>query len=240
MNKLILIAISFLFSTSSFALKFSNQFVEFELPNMKWTCALEGAEWVCQSNDDQKKRDAIIVLAAKLKGEQDSLDKYQEYLTKPRSFTSPNGKNVTSQPRSTRVREINAHPWVDSLHLDSEIPGFYTRYLATIKQDIGVLVTYSVNQNKYKEYTAEFDALVSSLKVFRKAGGFNTNTAQNIFNQAAPPGSFTAQNIFPDQPSAPAEKKPAKKAQEDDDLMLYVFIGGAALIGFYFMKKRRR
>ncbi len=227
-------------STQSFAMKFSNQFVEFELPNMKWNCALEGAEWVCQSNDEQKKRDAIIVLAAKLKGEQDSLDKYQEYLTKPRSFAAPNGKNVTSQPRSTRVRELNAHPWVDSLHLDSEIPGFYTRYLATIKQDIGVLVTYSVNQNKYKEYTAEFEALVSSLKVFRKAGGFNTNTAQNIFNQAAPPGSFTAQNIFPDQPQpAAVEKKPAKK-QDDDDTMLYGVIGGGALIAFYFMRKRRR
>ena len=231
----------FLLSTqTSWALKFSNQFVEFELPNVKWNCALEGAEWVCQSNDEHKKRDAIIVLAAKLKGDQDSLDKYQEYLTKARSFIAPNGKSMTSQPRSTRVREINAHPWVDSLHLESEIAGFYTRYLATIKQDIGVLVTYSVNQAKYKDYTAEFDGLVASLKVFRKAGGFNTNTAQNIFNQAQTPSSFTAQNIFPDQPTQAQPEKKAKKKTDDDDTMLYAFVLGAAVIGYLMWKRKQR
>ena len=52
---------------------FANQFIEFELPPM-WQCNLEGAEWVCQSGDDAKKRDAIIVLAAKLKGEQEQVE----------------------------------------------------------------------------------------------------------------------------------------------------------------------
>ncbi len=53
-----------LFSTPSYAAKFANQFAEFELPP-QWQCSLEGAEWVCQSTNEAKKRDAIIVLAAK-------------------------------------------------------------------------------------------------------------------------------------------------------------------------------
>lgn len=225
-----------LLASTAHAGKFANQFVEFELPNTKWSCALEGAEWVCQSGEDAKKRDAIIVFAAKLKGDQDSLDKYQEYLNKPRAFTAPGNKPLTSQPKYTKVSEINSQPWVDSLHLESEISGFYTRYLATVKQDIGVLVTYSINKNKYQDYLNDFETMVKSLKVFRKAGGVNTDTSKSIFNQAQLPGSFTAQNVFPDQ-AAPAEAKKEKK-KESDDTMLYLIIGAAA-VGFFIWKKKK-
>lgn len=221
------------------ALKFANQFVEFELPSAKWNCALEGAEWVCQSTDDQRKRDAIVVLAAKLKGDQDTLDKYQEYLTKPRTFSGPTGQPVASKPKYARVSQVNGHPWVDSLHLESEIPGFFTRYLGTVKEDIGVLVTYSINKNKYQEYLTQFDDMVKSLKVFRKKGGINTGVAQNIFDQAKLPGSFTAQSAFPEQEQAPAEPaKTAKPKGEDDNMMLLLLVG-AAVVGFLIWKKKR-
>lgn len=230
---------SIFLSHSSFALKFSNQFVEFELPNNKWSCNLEGAEWVCQSGDEQNKKDAIVVLAAKLKGDQDSLEKYQEYLNKPRVFSSPAGQSVTSQPKYAKVLQVNDQAWVDSIHLESEIPGFYTRYLATVKQDIGVLVTYSINKTKYQDYLSQFEEMVKSLKVFRKAGGVNTNTAQSLFNQAQLPGSFTAQNVFPDA-EAPSDKASAKQKKSDDDPMtLILIIAGAAGV-FIYLKKRKK
>ena len=50
-------------SPEAHAAKFANQFAEFELPP-NWQCTLEGAEWVCQSTNESRKRDAIIVLAA--------------------------------------------------------------------------------------------------------------------------------------------------------------------------------
>ena len=37
---------------------------------------------------------------------------------------------------------INDHPWLDGLHLNSEIPGYYTRYLATIKDQLAILVLW--------------------------------------------------------------------------------------------------
>ena len=220
------------------AMKFSNQFVEFELP-FKWQCALESAEWVCQSVDDQKKRDAIIVLAAKIKGEQDSLDKYQEYLNQARVFATAANKNVTSQPRYTKVAQINGHPWVDSLHLESEIPNFYTRYLATVKQDIGVLVTYSINKTKYQEYLPQFEDMVKSMKVFRKAGGVNMASQNSLFGQAQLPSHFTANAVFPDG-AKPADSKPATTVPKgDDDNLMLVLIAGAAIVGFIIWKKKK-
>ncbi|NDD93150.1 hypothetical protein EBZ37_13860, partial [bacterium] len=146
-------AASLLVSVPSQAALFANQFVEFELPP-RWQCNLEGAEWVCQSTDETRKRDAIIVLAAKLKGDQDSIDQYLNHLKSSKVYQSVQGRTVKSDPKYAKNVTIGGHPWVDSLHLESELPGFYTRYLATVKSDIGILVTFSINKEKYNQYQA--------------------------------------------------------------------------------------
>src|SRR5699024_3341102 len=138
-----------------------------------------------------KKRDAIIVLAAKMKGDQDSLDQYLTYLKAAKTFTSVVGKAVKSDPKWAKTVNLSGQPWVDALHMESEIPGFYTRYLATIKQDIGVLVTYSVSKAKYSQYQNDFDNMIKTLKVFRKAGGINVAPASgNLFQNAQIPTSM--------------------------------------------------
>src|SRR6478672_2022415 len=178
----------------SFAAKFANQFTEFELPP-QWNCSLEGAEWVCQSTNESKKRDAIIVLAAKLKGDQDSLDQYLTYLKAAKTFTSVQGKPVKSDPKYAKTVNLNGQAWVDALHLESEIPGFYTRYLATVKQDIGVLVTYSINKTKYQQYLEDFDNMVKTLKVFRKPGAVNAAPQNSdIFKNAQIPPAMVGEN----------------------------------------------
>src|SRR3954465_4508833 len=114
-------------STQAYAAKFANQFIEFELPP-QWQCNLEGAEWVCQNTNEAKKKDAIIVLAAKLKGDQDSLDQYLTYLKSPKTHTSVPGKTVKSEVRYAKTMSLQGQVWVDALHMESEIPGFLTRY----------------------------------------------------------------------------------------------------------------
>lgn len=227
----------FLPATGAFAAKFANQFVEFELPP-QWQCTLEGAEWICQSADPAKKKDAIIVLAAKLRGDQDSLDQYLAYLKASKVYTSADGKPVKSEVKYAKTAEVNAQAWVDALHLESELPGFYTRYLATVKQDIGVLVTYSINKNKYQQYLKDFDALVNTLRVFRRAGGINAGPqGGNLFQQAQiPAGSVSDNSVFAvtgaGEGSAPAAKK-------NDDLVLYLVIG-AGIVGFIILRRRKR
>ena len=91
------------------AAKFANQFVEFELPP-QWQCNLEGAEWVCQSTVEAKKKDAIIVLAAKLKGEQDSLDQYLTYLKNPKIYTTVQGKPMKSEVKYAKtIAQVRVH-----------------------------------------------------------------------------------------------------------------------------------
>ena len=162
-----------LFATSSEAKIFSNQFIEFQLPD-KWECQLDGTEWVCQSTDEQKKRDAIIVLAAKIKkAGMDEIPIYKAHLEKPQTYTSLSGEQIVSEPRYVKEVDISGKPWVDSLHLQSEIPDFYTRYLATVEADLGILVTFSVRKDKYEEYAPDIENMVKSLRAFRKPGALN-------------------------------------------------------------------
>jgi hypothetical protein len=154
------------------AARFTSQYCEFELP-MGWNCALEGTEWVCQSENQDRQREAIIILAAKIRGDQDSLDHYQNHLRQTKTFMLPGGRTQVSEPKYARVWEStnDKHPWVDALHLASEVPGFFTRYLATTKEDLGIAVTFSVAQDHYDSYQDVFQAVIDSLRVFRRRAG---------------------------------------------------------------------
>ncbi len=235
---LLLATLLLVFSTPSWAAKFANQFTEFELPP-QWQCNLEGAEWVCQNTNEAKKRDAIIVLAAKLKGDQDSLDQYKTYLTSPKTYTSIQGKTVTSAAKYAKMMDINGTVWVDSLHLDSEIPGFYTRYLATVKSDIGVLVTYSINQKKYQEYLQDFENLVKTLKVFRRPGGINVAPAEKNLLQNPIPPNIQQDTVFQPPAAGGADSVARAKTSDGDDLYLYLIGGAVALIAFLMWRRRR-
>ncbi len=220
----------------AWAAKFANQFVEFELPP-QWACNLEGAEWVCQNTNEAKKREAVIILAAKLRGEQDTLDQYQAFLKNPKTYTSVQNKSVTSEVKYAKLADVNSQSWVDALHLDSEIPGFYTRYLATIKMDIGVLVTYSINSAKYQDYLQDFETMVRTLRVFRKGTGINSGPQGNLFDIKIPQG-MSEGTVFPPAPTEEAgAKRPKQKS--DDDLMLYGAIAVAA-VAFLIWRRRRR
>jgi hypothetical protein len=230
------------FSSQAHAAKFANQFIEFELPP-QWQCSLEGAEWVCQNTNESKKKDAIIVLAAKLKGDQDSLDQYLTFLQASKSFNSVQGKPVKSDPKYAKTINLNSQPWVDALHLESEIPGFYTRYLATIKQDIGVLVTYSINKTKYQQYLGDFDNMVKTLKVFRKSGGINVAPqAGNLFQNTQIPTSVGSDSVFPGQVQGGAPEinnaptQPKTKLPLPLPVLVLIAIGAVVL---FFLKRKQ-
>lgn len=225
------------------AAQFSNQFTQFELPP-GWGCVLEVAEWVCQNQDEGKKKEAIIVLAAKLKGDQDSLDQYLSYLKATKTYTSISGKPMKSEPKYAKTVNLNGQPWVDALHMESEIPGFYTRYLATVKDDIGVLITYSIAKAKYQEYLPDFENMVRTLKVFRKQGGINTAPAgTNLMNPQIPqhvsdgtifPGVAPVNPMGADDGARPAQPK------KSDDFTLYIVIGAAAALLLILKKAKKK
>lgn len=237
LKTLFLSLILLLLASALHAKTFSSQFTEFELPT-GWDCALEGNEWVCQSDDKDRKKEAIIILAAKYRGEQDSLDNYQAYLKQPKTFTLPGGKTQISEAKTTTIKTINGQQWVDALHLASEVPGFYTRYLATVKDNLGIAVTFSVAKDHYDSYQEIFEKVVATLKVFnQKSGGdkWKEKKAEGDLTEGSTIVGDTTQNI---------DISKQKKGGNGDDgagagsIILIVLIAAAAFIVIKMKKKK--
>ena len=60
---------------------------------------------------------------------------------------------------------IQKHKWLDGMHLGSEIPHYYTRYMATLKGNIAMVVTFSAHKLFYTKYSSEFFRAIKSLRV---------------------------------------------------------------------------
>lgn len=229
-----------LLSTSVWSKRFANQFLEFDMPNT-WECVLEGAEWVCQSTNTARKKEAIIIFAAKNRGPKDNIEEYQAYLKKAKNFMLPGGQSLVSEPKYANAVDVNGQRWIDSLHMASEIPGFYTRYMATVKEDLGVVVTFSVSRDSYSTYKTVFDKIIASIRVFRQA---SKNVKVNL-NQGSGYNSGN-ESIFVPEDGAdlmPSTGKKNKKAKNKDlgefDTSLILIVLGVAVALFFILRRKK-
>lgn len=164
MTKSMPLLLLLVFSFSVEAKRFRNAYVSFELP-VNWDCKLEGAEWVCENNYTKKVREAIIILTAKEVGPADTLAAYTAHLQTPRMVPSKDGTPQKSQVLHVKQRLIAGQLWADGMHLGSEVGPYFSRYLATIKERIAILVTFSAHKEHYTKYSQDFLKAIESLRV---------------------------------------------------------------------------
>ncbi|MBY0555104.1 hypothetical protein K2P97_11290 [bacterium] len=144
---------------------FKNAYISFEMQD-NWSCKLEQTEWVCRADDPIEAKEAVIVLTAKEKGPSDEFNIYEDHMNNSVQSVSKSGVTLTSTVKYKAVTlKINDHPWLDGLHSDSEIQNYYTRYLATVKENIGLLVTFSAHNRFYAKHSPNFDKTIQSLKI---------------------------------------------------------------------------
>lgn len=231
---LLFTAVIFLYSPLSQAKLFRNAYVSFELPP-NWNCNLEGTEWVCISQFSQKAKEAIIILTAKEVGPTDTFAAYMAHLKAPRTLPGPNGKPVNSKVYQVTQRQISDHPWIDGMHLGSEVTSYYTRYLATIKERIAILVTFSAHQTHYTKYSNDFLKAIQSLKVV---------ASKDLLNNRAGTLQRGANETFGNSPDAILPTSGPDEFPEEDSSL---FSGNtlnylgllliAAALGIYFYLK---
>lgn len=161
---LILMTIAILLSNPTNAKIFRNTYVSFNLPE-KWDCVLEQTEWVCRPVSPALAPKAIIVLTAKEVGPSDSLQLYYQHLRSPQMIASKSGKPIQSQIYKVEQVNIANQTWIDGMHLSSEVPNYFTRYLATTKSRIAILVTFSAHKLYYSQFSNDFFNAIKSLRV---------------------------------------------------------------------------
>jgi hypothetical protein len=128
-----------------------------------WSCDQEGSTYVCSPGA----RDAEGVFAMKRRGSMDGLAQYRDHLSKPKTWTDPNGASHTSRVSSLEIVRLAGRAWISSLHYESEVPGFYTLYLGTVTTDAGIMVTFSARRDTYEKRKPELEDMVDSLMVYQ-------------------------------------------------------------------------
>lgn len=220
----------------SLAEVFRNAYVSFELPS-RWKCVLEETEWVCRSQFAGKDKEAIIILTAKEVGPNDSLQEYNDFLKKPRTLMTRTGSQVTSKVFHNKYLNIGGQNWVSGFHLGSEIPSYYTRYLATVKDRIAILVTFSAHQTAFTRYGTDFNKAIESLKVVADRKLFDKS------NLAGQGGAGTGTLGHASQPDGLFENSPepgiggANQSSKDSKSHLFIGFGILLAIGAYFYWK---
>lgn len=163
-NSQILFLITLLLATIVQAKVFRNAYIAFEMPD-DWNCTLEQTEWVCRSNKEPDSKEAIIILTAKEVGPTDSFPLYESHLNNPIAAGGPSQANQSKLVYKAKKVPINNHDWLDGLHESSEVANYYTRYLATIKNRIAVLVTFSAHKKFYTKYSTMFHKAIMSMNI---------------------------------------------------------------------------
>lgn len=214
---------------------FSNSYVSFELPD-GWDCALEQTSWVCQHKTNAvKAKQAVIILTAKEVGPSDNLAAYKTYLNTPKATPSSSGQMITSVIRKNADEVvIDNQKWVDAIHQSSEIPNFITRYLATVKEQIAIAVTFSAHGKHYAEYSNDFMAAIRSLHVLN---------VKNLIGHEEMNGS-TGTILAPDfnDPNDGGEGSggpPASASGTNVEMILGIVIFAIA-IGLYLVMKNKK
>ncbi len=164
MIRLILFLSFFVFTAITQGRTFKNAYISFEMLD-NWDCRLEQTEWVCRSEDPQEAKEAVIILTAKEKGPTDTFDLYQNHMNNPITTQAKTGPMSSTVIYKSTQLKISDHPWLDALHTNSEVQNYYTRYLATTKDQIAILVTFSAHNKYYSKHSTNFNTTVNSLRV---------------------------------------------------------------------------
>jgi len=142
------------------AVEFQNSYLRFELPT-GWHCELEKTEFVCSPpHVEGQPVGAIMVLAAKIPGPEDGLGAYKRHLERLGAELGRLG--VVKAPSHITLGDAI---WVDATLRGAEIPGYLTRYLATVKHGIAILYTFSAHETVRSEVQGAALLAVSTLQV---------------------------------------------------------------------------
>ncbi len=206
-----LLLVSF-FSFNAQSRTFKNAYISFEMQD-NWKCGLEQTEWVCRAEDPQEGKEAVIILTAKEKGPTDTFPQYETHMNNSINTITRNGLSLVSTVKyKAQTTNINGLPWLDGLHADSEVQNYFTRYMATIKDQIAILVTFNAHNKLYAKHSANFNKTIQSLKVVATKDLLSRpetgplRTGEMFGPNGATGGSGTSDLLASEEPTASGKK----------------------------------
>ena len=222
LRKFLIAFFACVFCLSASAKSFRSKFISIELPP-NWDCQQEELDWVCQPDNPNLRNEAIVVIVTKaVNPADDTFDKYKEYLKQTKPMRDLLGKGYTTQVKYVKDKKIRDQMWVDSLQIGPEIPGFISRYVASIKEQVAGLISYHVAESVFPKWAEILDKMIDSAEIRFDPKAFDEVVkSRNMSLFVSKPAPLTA----PKNNNTVAGEAPKK-----DDQDLPIKIGGAVLV----------
>ena len=130
-----------------------------------WRCTHESpTTTTCRPTMPPADLEKAIIWTAKQAGPEDTMDQYRERMGRVIK-QKVHFRELISKPVSNEVVAINGQDWVDAVQINSEIRNFNTRYLATVKNGVAILVTFTARKEVFADFQKEIQPIVDQLKV---------------------------------------------------------------------------
>lgn len=214
---------------------FRNAYIAFEMPD-DWNCTLEQTEWVCRSQKAPDSKEAIIILTAKEVGPTDSFQLYENHLNSPISTGGTAQANQSKLVYKAKKVLINNHQWLDGLHNSSEVANYYTRYLATIKNRIAVLVTFSAHTKFYAKYSTMFHTAIMSMNIIASR---DLLSKPELGPVRIGEGTLGPQTVQSAMPMDLYQEGAGNQKGGSGGLFLGLLLVVGSIVGFFYYKKNK-
>lgn len=225
------------FSGIANAKQFKTQFFSLDLPP-NWDCTKEELDWVCQPDNLHERSEVFMVIVTKaVDTTDDSIEKYQELLNQPRMMRDLLGNPYKSEVRYTRINKVRDRDWVDSLQFGSEIPGFYTRYLASIADKVAGLITYAIGESSYAKWSPVMERMVGTIELKFDPQAFE-QLSQSSGSLLSTRGSSFSGRVAP--VDDPANMNKPENSEDSGSTMMLVALVVFLAAGFWFYKKKQK
>ncbi len=220
---------------TSWSKVFKTPFVKVDLPT-NWDCKQEENDWVCQPDNLTERSEAIIIIVTKQVNEiDDTFPKYLQVLNTPRNMRDLAGNPYQSTVKFARQRDIKGQPWVDGMQLGSEVPGFFTRYTVSIKEQVAAMLTYSIGESVYPKYAQMMDQMIDSLEIHFDPSAFNDLKNKSTMSLLAQRGARGLSDR-----GAPTDEDDSNQNKQDDNMAM-ALLGVLIVAGVaYFVWKKKQ
>lgn len=130
-----------------------------------WVCGMESSELVC-TPPGPKPYHAILIATMKYRNPQmDTFAAYEAHLKTPASLTN----EATSIVEQVKRSVIDGRTWIEGTHLNSEVIGYRTHYLATFTAQVAILITFSSYAKELEAYQPMLEGVVRSINIYQSS-----------------------------------------------------------------------
>ena len=238
-----LVFISVFLSQSLHAQLFKNSYVSFEIPDT-WKCKPFGTNWVCHDALQEKKVEALITSTAKIAGSLDTREQYLNYLKQEKTWYTNKKEQITSK-KLTEAKEafINKYPWVDSIHKNSEVKSYISRYVGTVcckdsSSKLGILIVLSAHEDHYTKYSSLFIKAINSLKVLDIGKAIVKVRASEAMNEANDMAGYIDSLLTEEEPLM--DKEGFLGLNLSSESMALLILGLIALSTLFLLRRKKR